>query len=222
RWPAAQFEIRSCAVQGPDAVPGVMRNLAELDEDPQIDVIVIARGGGSMEDLLPFSNEAMVRGVSDARTPGVSAIGHEADRPILGEVADMRASTPTAAAETGVPGVAGEGVDRRRARPELAAARSRNLDGGRDVLAGVRSRPVLAEPQTLITAHESELATIRRRSLQATNGLVLQAQNEIHHLRSQARSLSPLRTLERGYAVVQTDAGQAVRDAADVVAGDTV
>ena len=81
---------------------------------------------------------------------------------------------------------------------------------------------MLAEPQTLITAHESELATIRRRSLQATNGLVLQAQNEIHHLRSQARSLSPLRTLERGYAVVQTDAGQAVRDAADVAAGDTV
>src|SRR5699024_988066 len=99
RWPAAQFEIRNCAVQGPDAVPDVMRNLAELDEDPQIDLIVIARGGGSMEDLLPFSNEALVRAVSDARTPVVSAIGHEADRPILDEVADMRASTPTAAAK---------------------------------------------------------------------------------------------------------------------------
>ena len=222
RWPAAQFEIRNCAVQGPDAVPGVMRNLAELDEDPQIDVIVIARGGGSMEDLLPFSNEAMVRAVSDARTPVVSAIGHEADRPILDEVADMRASTPTDAAKRIVPDVAEEGMNLLRARAELEAAVNRILDREQEMLTAVRSRPVLAEPQTLITAHENELATVRRRSLQATNGLVLQAQNEIHHLRSQARSLSPLRTLERGYAVVQTDAGQAVRDAADVAAGDTV
>ncbi|WP_209372046.1 exodeoxyribonuclease VII large subunit [Brevibacterium renqingii] len=222
RWPAAEFEIRNCAVQGPDAVPGVMKNLAELDEDPQIDVVIIARGGGSMEDLLPFSNEALVRAVSAARTPVVSAIGHEADRPILDEVADMRASTPTDAAKRVVPDVAEEGMNLLRARAELEAAVNRILDREQEMLTAVRSRPVLAEPQTLITAHENELTTIRRRGLQAANGLVIQAQNEIHHLRSHARSLSPLRTLERGYAVVQTDAGQAIRNAADVAEGDTV
>ncbi len=222
RWPAAEFEVRNCAVQGPDAVPGVMKNLAELDSDPQIDVIVIARGGGSMEDLLPFSNEALVRAVSAAQTPVVSAIGHEADRPILDEVADMRASTPTDAAKRIVPDVAEEGMNLLRARAELDAAVNRILDREQEMLTAVRSRPVLAEPQTMITAHENELTMIRRRSLQATNGLLIQAQNEIQHLRSQARSLSPLRTLERGYAVVQTDEGQAVRNAAEVAAGDSV
>lgn len=109
-----------------------------------------------------------------------------------------------------------------RARAELDAAVNRILDREQEMLTAVRSRPVLAEPQTMITAHENELTMIRRRSLQATNGLLIQAQNEIQHLRSQARSLSPLRTLERGYAVVQTDEGQAVRNAAEVAAGDTV
>lgn len=222
RWPAADFEIRNCAVQGPDAVPGVMKNLAELDEDPQIDLIVIARGGGSMEDLLPFSNEAMVRAVSNAKTPVVSAIGHEADRPILDEVADLRASTPTDAAKRIVPDVAEENMNLLRARAELDAAVNRILDREQEMLTAVRTRPVLAEPLTLVSAHENDLQMLRRRSLQATNGLVLQAQNEIHHLRSQARSLSPLRTLERGYAVVQSDQGQAIRDAAEVSAGNTV
>src|SRR5699024_651807 len=115
-----------------------------------------------------------------------------------------------------------EGMNLLRARAELEGAVDRILDREQEMLTAVRSLPVLAEQQTLITAHESELPTIRRRRLQAPHGVVLQAQHEIHPRRSQARSLSPLRTLERGYAVVQTDAGQAVRDAADVVAGDTV
>src|SRR5699024_2443872 len=134
RWPAAQFEIRNCAVQGPDAVPGVMRNLAELDEDPQIDVIVIARGGGSMEDLPPCSNEAQGSGVPDDRTPGAPAIGHEADRPILDEVADLRASTPTDAAKRIVPDVAEEGMNLLRARAELEAAVNRILDREQEML----------------------------------------------------------------------------------------
>lgn len=222
RWPAAEFEIRNCAVQGPDAVPGVMRNLAELDADPAIDVIVIARGGGSMEDLLPFSNEALVRAVSNAQTPVVSAIGHEADRPILDEVADLRASTPTDAAKRIVPDVAEETMNLLRVRAELDAAVNRIIDREQEMLTAVRSRPVLAEPQTMVTAREDELAMIRRRSLQAATGLVIHGEKEISYLRSQARSLSPLRTLERGYAVVQSDAGQAIRDAAEVRVGATV
>ncbi|WP_309132516.1 exodeoxyribonuclease VII large subunit [Brevibacterium sp.] len=222
RWPAAEFEIRNCAVQGPDAVPGVMKNLTELDADPDIDVIVIARGGGSMEDLLPFSNEALVRAVSNAQTPVVSAIGHEADRPILDEVADLRASTPTDAAKRIVPDVAEETMNLLRVRAELDAAVNRIIDREQEMLTAVRSRPVLAEPQTMVAAREDELTMIRRRSLQATTGLVLHAEKEISYLRSQARSLSPLRTLERGYAVVQNDEGHAIRDVAEVAVGSTV
>lgn len=222
RWPAADFEIRNTAVQGPDAVPGVMKNLAELDADPTIDVIVIARGGGSMEDLLPFSNEALVRAVSNAQTPVVSAIGHEADRPILDEVADLRASTPTDAAKRIVPDVAEEAMGILNARAMLDAAVNRIIDREQEMLTAVRSRPVLAEPQTMVDAREDELLMLRRRSLQAMFGQLNQGQNEINHLRSQARSLSPLRTLERGYAVVQTDSGQAVRDADEVHTGSTV
>ncbi|MDN6378363.1 MAG: exodeoxyribonuclease VII large subunit, partial [Brevibacterium aurantiacum] len=204
------------------AVPGVMKNLAELDADPQIDIIVIARGGGSMEDLLPFSNEALVRAVSEAKTPVVSAIGHEADRPILDEVADLRASTPTDAAKRIVPDVAEEAMNLLRARAELDAAVNRIIDREQEMLTAVRSRPVLAEPQTMVTAHEEQLRLVRRRSLQATTTRVMQGQTEINHLRSQARSLSPLRTLERGYAVVQSDDGQAIRDSNEVKAGDGV
>ncbi|MFC9443950.1 MULTISPECIES: exodeoxyribonuclease VII large subunit [unclassified Brevibacterium] len=222
RWPAAEFEIRNTAVQGPDAVPGVMKNLAELDADPTIDVIVIARGGGSMEDLLPFSNEALVRAVSNAQTPVVSAIGHEADRPILDEVADLRASTPTDAAKRIVPDVAEEAMGILNARAMLDAAVNRIIDREQEMLTAVRSRPVLAEPQTMVDAREDELLMLRRRSLQAMFGQLNQGQNEINHLRSQARSLSPLRTLERGYAVVQTDSGHAVRDADEVHTGSTV
>ncbi|GAA1633840.1 exodeoxyribonuclease VII large subunit [Brevibacterium sanguinis] len=222
RWPAAEFEIRNTAVQGPDTVPGVMKNLAELDADPTIDVIVIARGGGSMEDLLPFSNEALVRAVSNAQTPVVSAIGHEADRPILDEVADLRASTPTDAAKRIVPDVAEEAMGILNARAMLDAAVNRIIDREQEMLTAVRSRPVLAEPQTMVDAREDELLMLRRRSLQAMFGQLNQGQNEINHLRSQARSLSPLRTLERGYAVVQTDSGQAVRDADEVHTGSTV
>ena len=222
RWPAAEFEIRNTAVQGPDAVPGVMKNLAELDADPNIDVIVIARGGGSMEDLLPFSNEALVRAVANASTPVVSAIGHEADRPILDEVADLRASTPTDAAKRIVPDVAEEAMGILNARALLDAAVNRIIDREQEMLTSVRSRPVLAEPQTMVDAREDELLTLRRRSLQAMTGLLNHGANEIAHLRSQARSLSPLRTLERGYAVVQTEDGVAVRNVSEVHVGSPV
>ncbi|EKU49298.1 MULTISPECIES: exodeoxyribonuclease VII large subunit [Brevibacterium] len=222
RWPAAEFEIRNTAVQGPDAVPGVMKNLAELDADPNIDVIVIARGGGSMEDLLPFSNEALVRAVANASTPVVSAIGHEADRPILDEVADLRASTPTDAAKRIVPDVAEEAMGILNARALLDAAVNRIIDREQEMLTAVRSRPVLAEPQTMVDAREDELLMLRRRSLQAMTGLLNHGANEITHLRSQARSLSPLRTLERGYAVVQTEDGVAVRNVSEVHVGSPV
>ncbi|WP_048549863.1 exodeoxyribonuclease VII large subunit, partial [Nostocoides japonicum] len=108
RWPGVRFEIRPVAVQGVGAVSEVVEALRDLDADPLVDVVVIARGGGSVEDLLPFSNEALLRAVAAARTPVVSAIGHDVDTPLLDHVADRRASTPTDAAKLVVPDAAAE------------------------------------------------------------------------------------------------------------------
>ncbi|WP_433913758.1 exodeoxyribonuclease VII large subunit [Brevibacterium litoralis] len=222
RWPAVQFEVRNVAVQGVDAVPQVRRAFAELDAMESVDVIVIARGGGSFEDLLPFSNEALIRDVWQARTPVVSAIGHEADRPILDEVVDMRASTPTDAAKRIVPDIAEERMGVLQARANLDGAIDRLLKRESDALAAVRSRPVLAEPGSMITVREQDLHTLRSRSWQAGSAAVDRGAAQIAHLRAQVRSLSPRATLARGYAVVQTADGAAVRDTTQVEQGSTV
>lgn len=219
RWPAVDFEIREVAVQGNGAVGQVMGALAELDADAGVDVIIIARGGGSLEDLLPFSNEALIRAVAAAQTPVVSAIGHEADRPLLDDVADLRASTPTDAAKRVVPDVAEEQLGILQARAQLDGALDRLLAREAAELAALRSRPVLAEPLSMITGREAEVAALRERVLRAqTTGLAQEA-SAIEHLRAQVRALSPLKTLERGYAVVQDEAGAAIRAAAELSAG---
>lgn len=222
RWPAVEFEVRNAATQGTNAVPQVMAALTELDAHPDVDVIVIARGGGSMEDLLPFSNEALVRAVHAARTPIVSAIGHEADRPLLDEVADLRASTPTDAAKRIVPDVAEEQMGILQARASLDGALDRLLAGEERALADVRNRPVLAQPESMLTGRSQEVGTLRARAWQAQSGLVARASAEVEHLRTQVRSLSPLNTLARGYAVVQTEQGAAVRSHDQVAPGDTL
>ena len=108
RWPAVHFVIRNTAVQGPNTVPQVVEALRELDADPDVDVIVIARGGGSVEDLLPFYDETLCREIAKCTTPVVSAIGHEPDNPLCDLVADLRAATPTDAAKRIVPDAAAE------------------------------------------------------------------------------------------------------------------
>ena len=124
RLPAARFRIENVAVQGPSAAVEVTEALARLDADPEVDVIVIARGGGSVEDLLPFSNESLIRAVAAARTPVVSAIGHETDPPLLDLVADFAASTPTDAAKRIVPDLARRARLPRRGAGAGSATRS--------------------------------------------------------------------------------------------------
>lgn len=222
RWPAVEFEVRNAATQGTNAVPQVMAALSELDAHPDVDVIVIARGGGSLEDLLPFSNEALVRAVHAANTPIVSAIGHEADRPLLDEVADLRASTPTDAAKRIVPDVAEEQMGILQARASLNGALDRLLASETRALADVRERPVLAQPESMFTGRVQDVASLRARAWQAQSGLVVRAGAEVEHLRTQVRSLSPLNTLARGYAVVQTEDGSAVRSHDQASPGDRV
>jgi exodeoxyribonuclease VII large subunit len=216
RWPAVQFEIRTVSVQGPNTVAEVSAALSELDTDRTVDVIVITRGGGSIEDLLPFSNEALVRAVAAALTPVVSAIGHDVDTPLLDFVADVRASTPTDAAKRVVPDVLEERAAVEQTRQRVCRALTARIHTERRLLISLRSRPVMADPRAMITARRQELDALMDRATRRVAAGVHRAGDQIDHLRSQVRALSPLATLERGYAVVQHSDGRIVMDPADV------
>ena len=216
RWPTVRFAIREVAVQGSAAVTEVMAALDELDQLPEVDVIVIARGGGSVEDLLPFSNEALLRAVSAARTPVVSAIGHDVDTPLLDHVADWRASTPTDAAKAIVPDARAERHGIRASRERGRRAVRARIDTERRHLVALRSRPVMAHPAAMIDARRLELDALTDRARHRVLGAVHRAADQIGHLRTQVRSLSPQSTLERGYAVVQHRDGRIVTDQAQV------
>lgn len=207
RWPGVVFEIREVPVQGPEAVTAVIGALTELDAIPEVDVIVLARGGGSFEDLLPFSNEALVRAVAQAGTPVVSAIGHEVDTPLVDYAADVRASTPTDAASCIVPDVTEE-----RAALDMSRARLRRAIGGqvaeqRRRVVALKTRPVLADPQAMLAPYRREVDTFRARARTMLAGRMRHGRDEVGHLRARVRALSPLSTLQRGYAVVEHSTG---------------
>ncbi len=222
RWPAVRFEVRRVAVQGGSAVTSVVDAIAELDARPEVEVLVVARGGGSLEDLLPFSNEALVRAAAVCRTPLVSAIGHEEDSPLLDLVADLRASTPTDAAKRIVPDVAHELAGVRAARERLRRTLSHRLDTEQHRLDALRGRPVLADPEGLLDALGRQLDDARHRARRAVAVRLDRAADQVSHLRTQVRALSPLATLERGYAVVQDADGRVLLDPADVTTGDAL
>ncbi|MBD5787000.1 exodeoxyribonuclease VII large subunit [Cellulosimicrobium terreum] len=222
RWPQVRFEIREVAVQGINAVREVSAAIAELDARPDVEVVVVARGGGSVEDLLPFSNEALVRVAAACTTPLVSAIGHETDAPLLDLVADYRASTPTDAARNVVPDVAEERHRTTQARQRIRAAVRARLDHEQHGLDAVRSRPVLAAPTTMVDARERDVGQQVRHARSLFDAALLRAGGEVGRLAAQVRALSPASTLERGYAVVQRADGHVVRTPDDVAAGDPI
>nr|WP_285725979.1 exodeoxyribonuclease VII large subunit [Psychromicrobium sp. YIM S02556] len=222
RWPAVQFKIREVAVQGVNSVAQVSAALAELDGDPEVDVIVIARGGGSLEDLLSFSNESLVRAVAAAQTPVVSAIGHEADHPLLDEVADLRASTPTDAAKRIVPDMAEELRLVAGLRYQLERSVTQLLQRENERLDNLRSRPVLAHPDGMIEVRAADTERLRDRALAAMKTLTLRHRDALAHSVAQIRALSPQNTLDRGYAVVQMANGSVLRDAAQAPSGTTL
>ncbi|MFD1375620.1 exodeoxyribonuclease VII large subunit [Micrococcus antarcticus] len=222
RWPSVQFKVINTAVQGMDAANQVIAALQQLDADPDIDVIVIARGGGALEDLLPFSNEDLVRAIFAAQTPVVSAIGHEADRPILDDVADLRASTPTDAAKRIVPDLQEEFAGLEIARSRLDRSINNLLQREAQLLASVRERPVLANPQVMVTSRAEDLERWKQRSTDLLRHRVMRANDEINHLKNQMRALSPQQTLDRGYSVTQLEDGSIVREAAQAPADSKV
>jgi len=222
RWPAVEFRIVNVAVQGSGAVPQIIDALALLDADATIDVIIVARGGGSVEDLLPFSDEALIRAVHRARTPVVSAIGHEPDQPLLDLVADVRASTPTDAAKIVVPDVVEEARAVTHARDRIRAAVAGRVAREQAGLDALRSRPVLADPRSLVDARTDEVTLLRDRARRTLRHHLDRADDDLGHQRARARALSPLATLRRGYAVLQDADGHVIDSVAGVATGAAV
>ncbi|QGU02437.1 Exodeoxyribonuclease 7 large subunit [Corynebacterium kalinowskii] len=203
RWPEVRFEVINTAVQGASAVTEIIAALEQLDANPEVDVIIIARGGGSVEDLLPFSEEALQRAVAAASTPVVSAIGHEPDNPVLDNVADLRAATPTDAAKRVVPDVAAERALISELRSRSRAALRGWVEREQRGLAQLRSRPVLANPYSPIQQRSEELQRALKYMRREIQMLLSAAKAESMALRAQISTLGPAATLARGYAVVQ-------------------
>jgi exodeoxyribonuclease VII large subunit len=220
RWPAVQFRVEQVAVQGSQAVPEVIDALHRLDGDADVDVIIVTRGGGSVEDLLPFSDEMLVRAVAACRTPVVSAIGHEQDSPLLDLVADVRASTPTDAAKRVVPDVAEQLtlIDQLRGRARRCLAGQ--LDRERAWLAAAVSRPVLASPVRELDRLEEKARALAERGQRAVSAQLDRTGRDLEHTRARLLTLSPASTLRRGYAIVQREDASVVRTATQVEPGE--
>jgi exodeoxyribonuclease VII large subunit len=223
RWPAVEFRVINVAVQGPSAVSQVVDALAVLDRDPRVDVIILARGGGSTEDLLPFSDEVLCRAVFACATPVISAIGHETDTPLVDFVADLRASTPTDAAKRAVPDLGDELRLIATARSRLERAVRHQVEREQQRLDALRSRPVLARPVTMIDSRSDQVVALRERASRTLSHRLDRAAAELHHTLARLRGLSPLATLERGYAIVQRSAdGAVLTDPAQAAAGEAL
>ena len=227
RWPGVQFKIHYAAVQGDRAAGEVAAGIAALDQDPEVDVIIVARGGGDFQNLLPFSDERVLRAASAATTPIVSAIGHEADRPLLDEVADLRASTPTDAAKRVVPDVGEQlaGLDQARAR--MSSRLGHLLQHETDRILQLRGRPVLAAPVRLVDERAEGLVRWVARGAELADRAVGDRRRALAEARGRLNALSPRATLERGYAIAQIvygsgAPGAVLRDPAEAPAGTAI
>ncbi|GGF33516.1 exodeoxyribonuclease 7 large subunit [Microbacterium sorbitolivorans] len=219
RWPQVEFHTIHATVQGDRSVPEILAALEQLDADPEVDVIIIARGGGDPQTLLGFSDEKLVRAVAAATTPVVSAIGHENDRPLLDEVADLRASTPTDAAKRVVPDVGEQRALVGQLRARLTTRLQQQISHGIQQVEQIRSRPSLRDPDSMIRSRQQEvfLSLSRGRDLMARG--IDRAERRTGELRASLRALSPASTLARGYAIAQLADGSIVRDSASAPDG---
>ena len=220
RWPSVKFEIREVTVQGAAAVSEVSDALRELEANKDVEVIIITRGGGSFEDLLPFSDEGLVRLAASCSTPIVSAIGHEKDAPLLDLVADYRASTPTDAAKRVVPDILEEiaMISAMRDRARRTLVNRINLEATQ--IANFKNRPVMKDPHVLITTRAEIIAGLRDRSNRSFAHQLKLAKEELKQIKARVRALSPQATLDRGYSVVQLADGQIVTDPKKLKQGD--
>ncbi|MFB2556561.1 exodeoxyribonuclease VII large subunit [Herbiconiux liangxiaofengii] len=223
RWPSVRFRVVHAAVQGDRTAREVVAALQQLDADPEVDVIIVARGGGDFQNLLGFSDEAVVRAAAAASTPVVSAIGHEADSPLLDLVADLRASTPTDAAKRVVPDVTEELTRVDQARTRIRGRVAHLVSVEVDRLGQIRSRPVMANPAWMIDTRSEDLTRFVARGEELVGRVIERETDRVRELVAHVRALSPQRTLDRGYAIVQSvtgpNSGHIVRAATDAPAG---
>ena len=222
RWPDVEFVVEHAAVQGDKSVSEVMVALQKLEDNPAVEVIIVARGGGDFMNLLPFSDERLVRFVATLTTPVVSAIGHEADRPLLDEVADLRASTPTDAAKRVVPDVEAEKQLLEEARHRLDAKLSALIEAELERLESFRTRPALADPDSLIDRKSEELLQIVARGVDVSSLVIERHQAQLAQLTGSLRGLSPQNTLDRGYAIARNATGHVISRVDQVSSGDAL
>lgn len=222
RWPTIRFEIVHAHVQGPNCPPDIVQALATLDANPEVDVIIVARGGGSFEDLMGFSDERVVRAVAACSTPVVSAIGHEDDWTLIDLAADLRASTPTDAAKRLVPDIHEQLqiVDecRRRIRERISTRVNNEII----TIQGYANRPSLTQPLTMLDKPQRFLDEATMRMNIGMRRLLDNASSTIDRLQASVRALSPQSALDRGYAVVQLPNGYVVDDTSEVTLGDNI
>jgi exodeoxyribonuclease VII large subunit len=219
RWPEVRFKVQHCSVQGDRAAPEIIKAIEALDADPEVDVIILARGGGSFQDLLVFSDEKVVRAVANCRTPIVSAIGHENDRPLTDEVADLRASTPTDAAKRVVPDVVDERKKISQALERIGLRVTGFIQNQIELIQSIRSRPILANPYTLVDERFLQISQLRQTLLSQVKNALDKQQLQVTGLRGQVRALSPKLTLDRGYAVVRDLDGHVLTEPQQATAG---
>ena len=222
RWPAVRFVVRHAAMQGDRAAAEVTGAIRRLDADPEVEVIIVARGGGDFQNLLVFSDERLVRAVAACSTPVVSAIGHEADRPLLDEVADLRASTPTDAAKRVVPDVADELARVRQVRARMGMRVTGLVTNEIDRLSHLRTRPALADPGRIVSDRSEELTRWMARGADLVAQNVERAGLRVVELTGKLRALSPQATLDRGYAVASRADGRILRDPAEAETGSPI
>lgn len=220
RWPIVHFAVKYAHVQGPQCPTEVVQAIQELDADPAVDVIIVARGGGSFEDLIGFSDERVVRATAACVTPIISAVGHEDDWTLIDLASDMRASTPTDAAKRVVPDVREQQQLVASAIGTMSMRMRAMVDNESRLIEGYVNRPSLTHPQMMVESHERDIADAVRAMRIGLTRIVDDAQMHVEKLKATLTALSPQSTLDRGYAVLQNASGHVVDDAGDVHVGD--
>jgi len=222
RYPPARFRVVEAAVQGAGAVPQILAALHRLDRDEEVDVIVLARGGGSFEDLLPFSDERLVRAVAGGTTPVVSAVGHEQDTPLVDHAADVRAGTPSLAAKLVVPDHAAVSMDLEALAGRAGRALQARAQRCRESLELLVSRPAFADPASWISVRRATLERTRDALDRWPRTRLERERVMLGHAHDRLRLLGPAATLERGYAIVQDAEGRVVSRSQATAPGDRI
>jgi exodeoxyribonuclease VII large subunit len=219
RWPTMKFAVEHVHVQGPECPKEVVAAIAKLDADPNVDVIIVARGGGSFEDLIGFSDESVVRAAAACTTPLISAIGHEDDWVLLDLAADLRASTPTDAAKRAVPDVGEQTQIIQTASDQLNRMINDKLTHEEQLVRGYLLHPSLTHPESVLTRPDMEMHQLKNQLSVAMTRLVDSAESDIARSIAQLTALSPQKTLDRGYSVIRDPQGHVVTSADSLAVG---